>query len=70
MVCGQLPFIRAAAISEASFIVPFYYSTLIYAAIFGFLFFAEVSGLSMMVGGGLIAVGGLVIAFSRPSAAP
>lgn len=69
MVCGQLLFIRAAAMGEASFIAPFYYSTLIYAAIFGLLFFGEVPGLHLLAGGGLIVASGLVIAFARPRAA-
>lgn len=66
MVCGQLLFIRAAAIGEASFIAPFYYSTLIYAAFFGLLFFGEIPGLHLLAGGGLIVASGLVIAFARP----
>ncbi|MEQ8333160.1 DMT family transporter [Nisaea sp.] len=66
MVCGQLLFIRAAAIGEASFIAPFYYSTLIYAGIFGLLFFGEVPGLHLFAGGGLIVASGLLIALIRP----
>ncbi|MEO9899804.1 DMT family transporter [Nisaea sp.] len=69
MVCGQLLFIRAAAMGEASFIAPFYYSTLIYAALFGLLFFGEIPGLNLLAGGALIVASGLVIAFARPRAA-
>lgn len=66
MVCGQLLFIRAAAMGEANFIAPFYYSTLLYAALFGLLFFDEVPGLHLLIGGGMIVASGLVIAFARP----
>ncbi|UUX50268.1 DMT family transporter [Nisaea acidiphila] len=68
MVCGQLLFIKAAAMGEANFIAPFYYSTLLYAALFGLLFFDEVPGLHLIVGGGMIVASGLVIAFARPRA--
>jgi drug/metabolite transporter (DMT)-like permease len=65
MVCGQLLFLKAAAIGEANFIAPFYYSTLLYAALFGLLFFDEVPGLHLLIGGGMIVTSGLAIAFIR-----
>lgn len=66
MVCGQLLFLKAAAVGEANFIAPFYYSTLLYAALFGLLFFGEVPGLHLLIGGGMIVVSGLAIALIRP----
>lgn len=65
MVCGQMLFIRAAALGEANFVAPFSYSTLIYAAIIGWLFFSETPGMHLLWGGGLIVLSGLVIALSR-----
>lgn len=69
MVCGQLLFLKAAAIGEANFIAPFYYSTLLYAALFGLLFFGEVPGLHLLIGGGMIVASGLAIALIRPRTA-
>jgi len=69
MVCGQLLFLKAAAIGEANFIAPFYYSTLLYAGLFGLLFFGEVPGLHLLIGGGMIVASGLAIALIRPRSA-
>lgn len=69
MVCGQLLFLRAAAIGEASFVAPFYYSTLLYAALFGLLFFGEIPGLPLLIGGGMIIASGLIIALAKPKPA-
>ncbi|WP_420404878.1 DMT family transporter [Nisaea sp.] len=69
MVSGQLLFLKAAAAGEANFIAPFYYSTLLYAALFGLLFFGEVPDLHLLTGGAMIVASGLAIALIRPRTA-
>lgn len=63
MVTGQLIFVRAMAAGEANFLAPFYYSNLLYAALFGFLFFGEIPQWTSYLGAALIVGSGIYIAF-------
>jgi drug/metabolite transporter (DMT)-like permease len=63
MVTGQLIFVRAMAVGEANFLAPYYYSNLLYAALFGFLFFGELPQWTSYVGAALIVGSGIYIAF-------
>ena len=67
-VTGQVLTVLAMAVGEASFLAPFYYSTLVYAALFGWLGFAEVPAMWTWGGSALIIAGGLWLAQSHGSA--
>jgi len=51
---GQLAMIRAFAAADASAVLPFDFSRLIFTALLGFLIFAEVPDLYTWIGGGVI----------------
>ncbi len=61
MVIGQLFFVRAMALGEANFLAPFYYSSIVYAAILGFVIFGETPGWHSYAGAALIVASGLYI---------
>ena len=56
---------RAFKHAEAAVVMPFQYSLLLWAVVFGALFFADWPRPAMLVGAGLIVVSGLVIARLR-----
>ena len=58
---GHLLLIMAFARSEASLLAPFFYSGIVWATIFGFVFFNEVPDLFTFIGAGLIVAAGLYI---------
>jgi len=58
---GQLFFVRAASIADASLLAPVLYSTLVYAAVFGYLVFEEVPGAAALTGAALIVGAGIVL---------
>jgi drug/metabolite transporter (DMT)-like permease len=60
-VVGQIAFLRAMTIGEASFVAPYLYTTLIFSALYGYLFFSEVPGLVSYLGAGLIISSGLYL---------
>ena len=53
-VTGQALFLRANQIADASFLSPFIFSGLVYAAILGFLLFDEIPTGRTILGAGLI----------------
>lgn len=53
--------------AEAAVVMPFQYSLLVWAILFGALFFADWPRPAMLLGAGLIVVSGLVIARLRPT---
>lgn len=61
MVAGQAIFLKALAIAEASVVAPFYYATIIWAAVMGIALFAEVPGWHLYLGAALIIAGGLFV---------
>ncbi len=61
---GQLIFIRALAMAEASAVVPFYYATLVYAGLAGVFIFGEPASLPLLAGGALIVGAGIYLAIA------
>lgn len=60
---------RALKHAPAAVVMPFQYSLLLWAVIFGVLFFGDVPGLPMLAGAALIVVAGLYIALRARGAA-
>ncbi|MBT6274665.1 MAG: DMT family transporter [Chromatiales bacterium] len=60
-VTGQAMFVYAAKWGEASLLAPLFYSTLIYAAVFGYVFFDEAPTLRSTVGAAFIVAAGLAL---------
>jgi drug/metabolite transporter (DMT)-like permease len=58
---GQILVIRALMLAEASAVAPFSYIGLIFAALWGALFFGEYPDLATYVGAGIIAVAGIYV---------
>ena len=72
MACAQGCFVNAMARAEASFVVPFSYATLLFAALFDAAVFGVIPGLVSLTGGAMIVAAGLILAWRegriRPSA--
>jgi drug/metabolite transporter (DMT)-like permease len=64
MLCGQAIFLLAAARAEASALAPFYYATLVWAAVIGALAFGEVPDVALLIGAGLIVAAGVGVGMS------
>lgn len=63
MICGQGLFVTAIARSDASFVAPFTYATLIFATLLDLAIFGVVPGHISLLGAGLIIAAGLVLAW-------
>ena len=66
ILCGTIShfmLIKALAIGEASLLAPFAYSGLLFATIWGFLFFGEIPDRWSIVGGILIAFAGFYVCY-------
>ncbi|MEO3998046.1 DMT family transporter [Mesorhizobium sp. CAU 1732] len=63
MVSVQALFIQALRRGDASFVMPFFYTTLIYAGLYDYLVFAEQPTLAGLIGAALIVAGALTIAW-------
>lgn len=61
MLAGQALFLQALRIAETSAVAPFYYSTLIWAALIGVLVFDELPGWHLYLGASLIIAGGAFV---------
>ncbi|MEQ8603092.1 MAG: DMT family transporter [Marivibrio sp.] len=61
MVTAQSLNLRGMAVAEASFIAPFFYATLLYAALYDWLFFAEVPAWTTGLGAALIVGGAMIL---------
>jgi drug/metabolite transporter (DMT)-like permease len=62
MVIGQLMFMAALKARETSFVAPFYYATLIFALVYGVIFFGEIPDLYVYLGSAMIVTSGVTIA--------
>ena len=63
MITVQALFIQAARRGDASFVIPFFYTTLIFAGLYDFLVFGEIPSAAAWTGAGLIVAGALTIAW-------
>ncbi len=64
-IIGQLCNIRAFRLANATQLVPVRYSGIIFAAVFGFVFFDERPDLSAIIGAAMIAFGAIWLAMKR-----
>jgi len=67
---GQLLMIRALMAAEASLVAPFSYVGLLFAILWGMLFFGEFPDLPTYLGAGLIVAAGLYVWYRETRAAP
>jgi len=63
MICVQALFIQALRRGDASFVMPFFYLSLIFAAFYDYLIFAQSPTAASWIGAGLIIAGALTIAW-------
>lgn len=63
MVCVQTLFIQALKRGDASFVTPFFYTTLLFAGFYDFLVFSEQPATAGLIGAALIITGALTIAW-------
>lgn len=62
MITVQALFIQAARRGDASFVIPFFYTTLIFAGLYDYLVFSQLPNAAGLLGAGLIVTGALTIA--------
>ena len=65
MVCAQICFIQAMKRSEAHFVAPFFYFTLIFVCIYDFFIFQILPDKISIIGTTLIIVGGIILYVSQ-----
>lgn len=63
MVCAQTCYITALAMADASYIAPFSYMTLVFAALYDFAIFAQVPDQFSILGATLILTGAVLLAW-------
>jgi drug/metabolite transporter (DMT)-like permease len=63
MVCAQTCYITAMAMADASYIAPFSYMTLVFAALYDFAIFAQVPDQFSILGAALILTGAVLLAW-------
>ncbi|MDF1748060.1 MAG: DMT family transporter [Alphaproteobacteria bacterium] len=61
MVSAQTLFLKGIAMAEANVAAPFFYTTLIFATVYGWIVFGEVPGIYSLIGAGLIVCGALLL---------
>lgn len=61
MVTAQSFFLRGMKLGEANYVAPFMYTTLLYAALYGMLFFGEIPSLTTFAGAVLILTGAAIL---------
>jgi len=69
MACAQTCFINAMARGDASFVAPFSYATLIFAALYDFLSFDVIPDAVTLLGAGIILTGAAILAWREGRAA-
>ena len=65
MLCAQICFIQAMKKSEAHFVVPYFYSTLVFVCIYDFLIFQILPDEISIIGAAFIIFGGIILYFSE-----
>lgn len=66
-VSGQFFVLRGARLADASFLAPFFYASLVYSAVFGYLFFNEIPALSTILGCSVVLAGATVLSLRGES---
>lgn len=61
MVSVQTLFLKGIALAEANVAAPIFYTTLIFATVYGWIVFGEVPGIYSLIGAGLIVSGALLL---------
>lgn len=69
MAAAQTFFVNAMARADASFVVPFTYTTLIFASLYDFMFFSVVPVAASILGAAIIISGALLLAWREASIA-
>lgn len=70
MLLAQSLFIQAMKRGDASYVMPAFYATLIFAALYDFLLFAVIPDRLAALGAGLIVFGVLVLSLKLGTARP
>ena len=60
-IAGQMCNIRGFRLADAAWLAPFGYSSVVFAALLGWVFFAHLPGLATLAGTALIVAGGLLL---------
>jgi drug/metabolite transporter (DMT)-like permease len=63
MVCAQTCYITAMAMADASYVAPFSYMTLVFAALYDYAIFAQVPDQFSIIGAALILLGAVLLAW-------
>ena len=63
MVCAQTCYITAMAMADASYVAPFSYMTLVFAALYDFAIFAQIPDRFSLIGAALILTGAVLLAW-------
>ena len=66
--CGQFCLTQAYRLAPASQVVPFTYSSLLWASLAGWLFWAEIPSTQTLIGAGLIMTAGFILIYNKGSA--
>ena len=67
MICAQFCFLKALKSNQLNFVVPFFYSTLIFVLLYDYLFFYELHDFLSLSGSILIIIGGTYLFFKEKS---
>ena len=67
MICAQFCFLKALKSNQLNFVVPFFYSTLIFVLLYDYLFFYELPDFLSLSGSILIITGGTYLFFKEKS---
>ena len=60
MLCGQFCFLKALKRGDVSFVVPFFYNTLIFVIIFDYFIFNDFPDRISLIGSIAIVIGGII----------
>ena len=61
MICAQICFLMALRSNQLNFVIPFFYSTLIFVLLYDYLIFSELPDLLSFSGSLLIIIGGVYL---------
>jgi len=67
MICAQFCFLKALRSNKLNFVIPFFYSTLIFVLFYDYLFFDELPDFLSLSGSILIIIGGMYLFFKEKS---